>query len=78
MQAVVELLDPSSAPDDVARQLLAHCRQTLASYKCPRGPENVVIVDSLPRKENGKLYKRLLRDQYRTAPPKEATGPYEP
>ena len=78
VQAVVELLDPSSAPDDVARQLLAHCRQTLASYKCPRGPENVVIVDSLPRKENGKLYKRLLRDQYRTAPPKEATGPYEP
>jgi long-chain acyl-CoA synthetase len=51
-------VDRESLPDE----LLAFCRQHLASFKCPRG---VDLVDELPRDENGKLYKRRLRDAYR-------------
>ena len=34
---------------------------SLASYKCPR---TVDFVDHLPRDNNGKLYKRVLRERY--------------
>ena len=33
----------------------------LATYKCPR---SIDFVDELPRDPNGKLYKRVLREQY--------------
>jgi fatty-acyl-CoA synthase len=36
----------------------------LAGFKCPR---SVDFVEALPRQDNGKIYKRLLRDQYRAA-----------
>jgi long-chain acyl-CoA synthetase len=47
----------AAAPDEI----LAHCAQTLASYKRPRSLE---IVAELPRNTMGKLLKRELRDQY--------------
>ena len=34
------------------------------AFKCPRA---VDLVDHLPRDENGKLYKRRLRDEYRAS-----------
>ena len=42
--------------------LVDFCRDRLAHYKCPR---RVEFVDQLPRQDNGKIYKRLLRDRYR-------------
>ena len=57
--AVVELLPGTAATAD---ELLAHCRADLAGFKCPRA---VDFVDHLPRDENGKLYKRRIRDEYR-------------
>jgi long-chain acyl-CoA synthetase len=60
--AVVEL-QPASAPsDELACELIEHCRAHIARFKCPR---RVDFVDQLPRNDNGKLYKRRLRDQYR-------------
>ena len=53
--------------DGLEEDLLAHCRARLARFKCPRA---VDLVDHLPRDDNGKLYKRRLRDQYRS----EAAG----
>ena len=61
VKAVVQALDPATAGPDLEGQLLAHCRAELASYKCPR---SVDFVDELPRDDNGKLYKRVLREQY--------------
>ena len=43
-------------------ELLAFCRERLAHFKCPRA---VDFVDRLPRDDNGKIYKRRLRDEYR-------------
>jgi long-chain acyl-CoA synthetase len=59
--AVVELRDPSSAGAHAEREIIDYCRESLASYKCPR---TVDFVESLPRDPNGKLYKRLLKDRY--------------
>jgi long-chain acyl-CoA synthetase len=61
VKAVIELVDPSSAGPDVEAELIALCRERLATYKCPR---TVDFVDDLPRDPNGKLYKRLLKERY--------------
>jgi acyl-CoA synthetase (AMP-forming)/AMP-acid ligase II len=61
VKAVVQPTDPAAAGDDLAAELLAHCRSELATYKCPR---SIDFVDELPRDPNGKLYKRLLRERY--------------
>jgi acyl-CoA synthetase (AMP-forming)/AMP-acid ligase II len=51
-------VEPSEA---VAAELIAYCRDRLAHYKCPR---SVDFRDELPRHPTGKLYKRLLKDEY--------------
>jgi fatty-acyl-CoA synthase len=61
VRAVVVPLDPAAAGDELAAELIAHCRSQLAGYKCPRA---VDFVDELPRDPNGKLYKRLLKERY--------------
>jgi fatty-acyl-CoA synthase len=61
VKAVVQAADPAAAAPELERDLLSHCRSELASYKCPR---TIDFVADLPRDENGKLYKRLLRERY--------------
>jgi acyl-CoA synthetase (AMP-forming)/AMP-acid ligase II len=61
VKAVVQLVDGTTGSTDLEADLLAYCRDSLATYKCPR---SVDFVDALPRDDNGKLYKRLLREQY--------------
>jgi acyl-CoA synthetase (AMP-forming)/AMP-acid ligase II len=46
---------------DLARELIAYCRSQLADVKCPR---SIDFRDELPRHPTGKLYKRLLKDEY--------------
>jgi long-chain acyl-CoA synthetase len=60
--AVVELRGGVTPAADLDDELIAYCRQHLAGFKCPR---RVEFIDELPRQDNGKLYKRLLRDRYR-------------
>jgi long-chain acyl-CoA synthetase len=64
VKAVVELKPEVSPSPELAAELIAHCKAALASYKCPR---SVDFTDALPRHDTGKIYKRLLRDQYRKA-----------
>jgi acyl-CoA synthetase (AMP-forming)/AMP-acid ligase II len=45
----------------LAAQLLAYCREHLASIKCPK---TIDFHDELPRLATGKLYKKQLRDDY--------------
>jgi long-chain acyl-CoA synthetase len=44
----------------LADELIAHCRQALAKFKCP---SEVLFRESLPRLPSGKLQRRLLRDE---------------
>lgn len=54
---------PAAGPE-LAGELIAYCRERLAHYKCPR---SVDFRAELPRHPTGKLYKRLLVDEYRAA-----------
>ena len=47
--------------DSLERELIAFCREHLADVKCPR---SVDFRPELPRHPTGKLYKRLLKDEY--------------
>ena len=60
--AVIELRPGREASSELADELTAFCRDRLAHFKCPR---RVEFADQLPRQDNGKIYKRLLRDRYR-------------
>ncbi len=61
VKGVVQLVDPAQGTPEIAEFLIAHCRSKLAAFKCPK---TIDFVAELPRQENGKLYKRALRDQY--------------
>jgi long-chain acyl-CoA synthetase len=61
VKAVVQPVAGDEPGDELARELLAHCRDHLAAYKVPR---SVDFTEELPRLPTGKLYKRLLRDRY--------------
>jgi acyl-CoA synthetase (AMP-forming)/AMP-acid ligase II len=66
-EEVKAVVQPSEMPaDDVEaaeleRTLIAFCRGQLADVKCPR---SVDFRAELPRHPTGKLYKRLLKDEY--------------
>jgi long-chain acyl-CoA synthetase len=60
--AIVEL-QPGGVPSaETVDELVEHCRANLAHFKCPQAVE---FVDELPRQDNGKIYKRLLRERFR-------------
>ena len=60
--AVVQPAPGVAGDDALAGELEAWCRAELAGYKVPRSFD---FRDSLPRHATGKLYKRLLVDEYR-------------
>lgn len=47
-------------------ELVAHCRERLAHYKCPT---SMVAVDELPKTANGKIAKAELRRRPKPVPP---------
>jgi acyl-CoA synthetase (AMP-forming)/AMP-acid ligase II len=63
--AVVELREGVEPSAELAEQLIAHCRDSLARYKVPR---TVDFRAALPRTDTGKLHKQLLQEEYRATP----------
>jgi long-chain acyl-CoA synthetase len=61
VKAVVEPVSIDQAGPELERELIAYCRQHLADVKCPR---SIDFRAELPRHPTGKLYKRLLKDEY--------------
>ncbi|HUF99691.1 MAG TPA: AMP-binding protein [Ilumatobacter sp.] len=66
-EEVKAVVQPVAMPADgaaaasLAAELIAYCRSQLADVKCPR---SVDFRDELPRHPTGKLYKRILKDEY--------------
>ncbi len=58
VKAVVALKPGASATGD---ELIAHCAEHLAKFKCPK---SVDLMDALPRNPTGKILKRDLRKPY--------------
>ena len=61
VKAVVQPADWADANDETAAELMAYARAHLSHIKCPR---SIDFMKELPRHPTGKLYKRLIRDQY--------------
>ncbi len=61
VKAIVQPMPGVEAGPELERELIAFCREHQAHFKCPR---SVDFLEELPRLPTGKLYKRLLRDQY--------------
>ena len=59
--AVIQPVDMAHATDDFRAELTAYAREKLSGVKVPR---RIDFLAELPRHDTGKLYKRLLRDQY--------------
>jgi acyl-CoA synthetase (AMP-forming)/AMP-acid ligase II len=61
VKAVIVLKENESVTAD---EIIALCNEHLAGYKKPR---SVDFVDEIPRHDDGKLMKRLLREKYKSA-----------
>jgi long-chain acyl-CoA synthetase len=59
--AVVQPVDMAEAGDTLRDELNAYAREKLSGVKIPR---RIDFRAELPRHDTGKLYKRLLRDEY--------------
>ncbi len=59
--AVVQPLSPETAGEALVDELKAYLRASLSGVKMPK---QIDFRDELPRHATGKLYKRLLRDEY--------------
>jgi fatty-acyl-CoA synthase len=64
VQAVVQPMNWADATDEVALELLEWLRGRVARIKVPRSLD---FRPQLPRLDNGKLYKRHLVEEYRSA-----------
>jgi len=51
----------AEATASLALEIINYCRSQLADLKCPR---SVDFREELPRHPTGKLYKRILKDEY--------------
>jgi long-chain acyl-CoA synthetase len=60
--AVVQVSPGHEESDALRAELYEFSSNILASYKCPR---RIEFARSLPRTDAGKMFKRLIRDQYR-------------
>jgi long-chain acyl-CoA synthetase len=61
VKAVVQPVDARDIGPELEAELIAYCRQRLATFKCPR---SIDFELQLPRHATGKLYKKLVRDRY--------------
>ena len=61
VKAIVQPADGVQPDEGLAEELLGYARERIAHYKCPK---SVDFRDELPRLPTGKLYKRLLKDEY--------------
>jgi long-chain acyl-CoA synthetase len=59
--AVIQPVDMAEAGDALRDELTAYAREKLSGVKIPR---RIDFRAELPRHDTGKLYKRLLRDEY--------------
>ena len=61
VKAVVELNQSFDSSNELLAELMNFAQENLAKMKLPR---SIDFIEKLPRDENGKLYKRRLRDPY--------------
>ena len=71
-EVLAAYIEPVPGADIDSDAVRAHVSSRLAKYKTPR---EVVVTDSLPREDTGKLFKRLLREPYWLDDASQLTSP---
>ena len=61
VKAVVQPIDMSDIGSKFEQELISFCRENISHIKCPK---SIDFKEELPRHPTGKLYKRLLKDEY--------------
>jgi acyl-CoA synthetase (AMP-forming)/AMP-acid ligase II len=74
VKAVVQPAEGTEGTQDLERRLLDYAREHIAGFKVPR---SVDFRNELPRLPTGKLYKRLLRDEYWSENATDQVSPIE-
>ena len=64
IEIVAAVIVPKKGASVVEKDLIAHCREKLASFKCPK---KVIITERLPKNPSGKILKRELKHIYGAA-----------
>jgi long-chain acyl-CoA synthetase len=67
VQAVVQPRELPGSPEEAAAleaELIAYCQSKLSKVKCPK---QIHFRTELPRTDTGKLFKRILKDEYAKA-----------
>lgn len=64
VKAVIQPANMAEAGPALEQELLLFCQQHLSKIKCPR---SIDFEKELPRTPTGKLFKRILKDRYRSA-----------
>ncbi|MEW6441398.1 MAG: AMP-binding protein [bacterium] len=62
VEAVTAFVVPAAGQKVDEAEILGHCREGLAGYKCPK---KVVVLEALPKLPSGKILKRDLKRDYR-------------
>jgi long-chain acyl-CoA synthetase len=65
VKSIVEVQPGIEPSDALAEELITFCRDHLSHFKCPR---TVDFIETLPRHDNGKIYKRRLKELYADGP----------
>jgi long-chain acyl-CoA synthetase len=63
-QEVMSVIEPKAGiepSDELAAEIIQHCIDTIAKFKCPR---SIRFMDELPRSDAGKIKRRVVRDLY--------------
>jgi long-chain acyl-CoA synthetase len=61
VKAVIQVVPGTVENESLTEELLAYLAEHLSRQKIPR---SIDYIAQMPRLPTGKLYKRLLRDQY--------------
>lgn len=64
-EAVAAFIELVPGATLTAEQIVAHCKERIASYKKPK---HVRFLPSLPRNSSGKVLKYALRESFHTVP----------
>jgi len=59
IEIVTAVIVPKQGASFTEKDVIAHCKERLAGFKCPK---RVVITDRLPKNPSGKILKRELKE----------------
>ncbi len=61
IEIVAAVVVPKKGASLIDKDIIAHCRERLAAFKCPK---KVILLSRLPKNPSGKILKRELKEKF--------------